>query len=421
MINLKHLISEPYLYEKELEKRGKQPTIVSSIVSLYVSWKNEQQTLEKLRAQKNEFNNQVVNLTGEEKQQAIASMKEVSSQIAMLEESTKTLLQEVESLVAKVPNLSSENTPIGLSDADNPVVKIVGEPQVFDFRPLPYYELPVYKKYIDQVTGSQNMGSRGYYIKGQIARFQKVLFDWAEEIILGHGFEYMYVPLMLNTKTLTGTGHYPDFDGQMYEVKIDEEKSYFLVGSSEPSMISYYANKYLGSLEQPIVMMANTTCFRKEAGSYGKDQQGILRVHQFEKIEMNAICKPEDNDRLFDLHGLINETIYEKLGLHYRAVEVCSGDMPVKHYRQVDYEAWFPGTNQYREVSSNGSASDYQNRTLGMTYLDKNGNKEVPWGLNCTGITFRTGLAILEQFQTSDGRVKLPTVLAERMGCDYLE
>jgi seryl-tRNA synthetase len=420
MINVRHLVEQPKLYKTECTRRGKNTNLVDSLVSVYESWKSNTTTLDGLRAQKNTFNDQVIKLSGDEKAQAIVAMKTVSSDISELEKTVGVLKTELDSLTSQIPNLSSTQTPVGKTDADNPVIKEGGSKTEYTFTPKPYYELPVYKQYVDQVTGAKNMGSRGFYLRGQMARFQKVLFDWAEEIILKHGFEYMYVPLMLNAQTLTGTGHYPDFDGQMYEVEIDEGKSYFLIGSSEPSMISYYADKTLGSLTQPLLMTANTTCFRKEAGSYGKDQQGILRVHQFEKIELNAICRPQDNDRLFELHGKINEEIFDLLGLHWRAVEVCTGDMPQKHYRQQDYEAFFPGTQNYREVSSNGSASDYQNRTLGMSYIDDMGTKQVPWGLNCTGITFRTGLAILEQFQQEDGSVKLPNVLADRMGQEFL-
>lgn len=420
MINLKHLLDNPDLYRQECIKRNKNPEIVDSLATVNTNWKNETAVLDSLRAQKNEFNDRVIKLSGEEKAEAIASMKEVATQIAVLEETVRTLKSEQDSLLSKIPNLSSQWTPVGKDDSDNVVIKTGGIQPTYSFTPKPYYELPVYKKFVDQAKGAENMGSRGFYLKGQMARFQKVLFDWAEEVILKHGYEYMYVPLMLNTKALTGTGHYPDFDGQMYEVQIDAGKSYFLVGSSEPPMISYYAGEQLGSLTQPILMMANTTCFRKEAGSYGKDQHGILRVHQFEKIEMNAICRPEDNDRLFELHGAINEEIFNSLGLHWRTVEVCTGDMPTKHYRQIDYEGWFSGTENFRELSSNGTASDYQNRTLGMSYITDEGKKEVPWGLNCTGITFRTGLAILEQFQQEDGSVKLPEVIASRLGLTHL-
>ena len=420
MIHLKHLIENPELYTAEMVKRGRKPETIQTLVETTHTLRTEQQNLDALRAQKNEFNTKILTLLPEEKESAIEAMKVISSKINLQETTVNELKARVDELLAHIPNLSSEKTPVGKTDQDNIVIQRKGTQPEFDFDPVPYYELAVYKEYVDQVTGTKNMGARGYYLKGQIARFQKVLFDWAEEIILKHGFEYMYVPLMLNTTTLTGTGHYPDFDGQMYEVKINEKTNYYLIGSSEPSMISYYADKNLETLPTPIKMMANTTCFRQEAGSYGKDQQGILRVHQFEKIEMNAICTPEDNDRIFALHGAINEEILSALDLYFRVVEVCSGDMPTKHYRQTDYEVYFPGTKNFREVASNGSASDYQNRTLGISYINKGGEKSVPWGLNCTGITFRTGLAILEQFQTKDGRVKLPKVIADRMGVEYL-
>jgi seryl-tRNA synthetase len=421
MISLKHLIAAPGLYRHELTIRHKKPEIVDTICRQYEAWKTATNTLDTLRAQKNEFNTRVMSLSGAEKLESIAQMKSVSSHISELETEQSELKILLDGLVSKIPNLSSALTPPGADDTENVVIKTGGTKPSFSFVPVPYYELAVYKRWVDAQTGAKNMGARGYYLSGSIARFQKALFDWAEEYILQQGFEYMYVPLMLNTATLTGTGHYPDFDGQMYETPIDENKSYYLIGSSEPSMISYYAQKNLEKLEKPILMMANTTCFRKEAGSYGKDQQGILRVHQFEKIEMNAICRPEDNDSVFALHGAINEALFDALGLHWQAVEVCTGDMPAKHYRQIDYEGWFPAAARYRELSSNGSASDYQNRTLGITYTDEKQEKQIAWGLNCTGLTFRTGLAIMEQCQTEDGRVKLPAVIAKKMGMEYLE
>jgi len=158
------------------------------------------------------------------------------------------------------------------------------------------------------------------------------------------------VPLMLNEKVLTGTGHLPDFDGQQYEVSIDENKNFYLIGSSEPSIMGYFMNKNLGSLEVPILATCRSSCFRKEAGSYGKDQQGILRVHQFEKIEMVVICRPEDTEKCFDINAEINEYIWNSLGLCFRKVEICSGDMPGKHFRQQDDDAWFPEAQKFREI-----------------------------------------------------------------------
>ena len=421
MIDPKHLIQNLDRYKHELQIRGGDPEAATAVFEAYENWKELRSKLDSMNARKNEFNKRVVQLSGDDKTAAIKEMKYTSDAIKSLTEEVNTVKSGLDKLVSKIPNLTWGDVPVGKSDDDNPVIMEWGVKPEFNFTPKPYYELEVYKKLVDQAKGAEVMGSRGYYLKGQMARFQKVLFDWAEEVIMQHGHEYFYVPLMLNEKALTGTGHLPDFDGQMYEVGINEETNYYLIGSSECSLISYYANTNVGHLDKPLLMMANTSCFRKEAGSYGKDQQGILRVHQFEKIEIDAICTPEQNDEVFELHSQISEKIYQELGLHYQAVEVCTGDLPPKHYRQVDYNAWFPGEDKYREVCSNGSASGYQNRTLGITYTNEKGEKEVPWGLNCTGITFRTGLAIMEQFQTEDGRVKLPKVIADRMGIEYLE
>ena len=181
-------------------------------------------------------------------------------------------------------------------------------------------------------------------------------------------------------------------------------------------------DKNLGFLDTPILNTCWSTCFRKEAGSYGKDQQGILRVHQFEKVEMVAICKDQSiAEELFEFFGKIEEEIYTALGLHFRSVEVCTGDLPSKHWRQQDFEAWFPNAKKFREICSNGNASDYQNRGLKISYKDGNGINQTPYGLNCSGITFRTGLAIMEQFQDENGKVKLPKVIADKMGKEYLE
>lgn len=419
MIDIKHLADNTARYAHELEIRGKNPALALEAKELYQRFKEMSQTLDDSRRLKNDFNDKIVNLSGQEKQDAIESMKSVSENIKVQESELREVKEKLDDVVSKIPNLTWDNIPVGLSDENNPVVQTWGTKPEFSFTPKPYYELEVYKKYVDQESGSRAMGSRGYYMRGEIARFRKVLFDWAEEKILENGFEYFYVPLMLNEKAMTEIGNLPDFDGQLYEVPISEDTNYYLIPSSEQPLMAYFAGQNLGNLEKPVLVMANTSCFRKESGSYGKDQQGILRVHQFEKIEIDALCKPEDNDKVFNIMGKLEEDIYNELGIHFRAVEVCSGDMPAKHYRQVDYEAWFPGENKFREICSNGSAGDYQNRGLKITY-NKNGNREFPWGLNCTGITFRTGLAILEQFQQADGSVKLPEIIAKRFGKAYL-
>jgi seryl-tRNA synthetase len=421
MISIQHLAANPHIYQEELLKRGKSPDLALELAKLYEEYKTVLQKTEKMRAEKNDFNKKAVKLDGEAKQVAILEMKKLAENLKKTEEDLKMLKEKLDEMILKIPNLSSPQTPKGKDDTDNPVIKHFGQKKEFQFKPKPYYELDVYQKYVSQKDGVKAMGSRGYYMTGKMANFQRVLFNYALDIVLKEGFELFYVPLMLNDKVLTGTGHLPDFDGQQYEVNINENTSYYLVGSSEPSIMGYYMNKNLGRLEKPILNTCQSSCFRKEAGSYGKDQQGILRVHQFEKLEMVAIAKKDEALALFEKFQEIVEKIYSGLEICYQAVEVCSGDMPSKHYRQIDYEAWFPGENKFREICSNGNASDFQNRGLNIFYIDENGQKQTPWGLNCTAITFRTGLAILEQNQTADGKVKLPNVLVDSFGSQWLE
>ena len=414
MIDIKHLVQNVERYREELTRRGGNPEFAVEAQRVYEEWKNLKWEIDPLLQEKNDFNKKIGTLSPEERETALEEMKWLSEKIKQKEESLKDLQSHLTQAIAKIPNLTYDAIPIGKSDADNPVVQTWGEKPKFNFEPKPYYELDVYKEFVDQKTWAEVMWARGYFMRGDMAKFQKVLFNWVEQIIWEHGFEPMYVPLMLNEKTMTEIWNLPDFDGQLYEIPINEDTSYFLIPSSEQALMSYYARKNVWDLKEPILVMANTTCFRKESGSYGKDQQGILRVHQFEKIEIDALCRPEDSDKVFDLNAKINEEIYSKLWLHFRAVEVCSGDMPAKHHKQVDYEAWFPGEWKFREVCSNGAASDYQTRGLKTTY-NRDGAKEFAWSLNCTAVTFRTGLAIMEQFQTQDGKVEIPEVLQPYM------
>jgi seryl-tRNA synthetase len=422
MISIQDLLNNTAAFAANLKNRNGNPELAQMAVDAYNSWKVSQNELDIIRQTKNQFNDKVITLQGEEKMLAINEMKVVAEKIKGLETETKELRENFDNLLKKIPSLTSQYTPIGKDDSENPVVQVWGDKPTFSFEPKQYWELPVYSKYVFQEDGVKAMGSRGFYMKGEIARFQKILFDYALDIIMSKGLELMYVPLMLNDKVLTGTGHLPDFDGQQYEVPFDENKTCYLISSSEPSIMGFFMDKNVGYLSKPELVTCWSSCFRKEAGSYGKDQQGILRVHQFEKVEMVAICKDQAQaEEYFAIFGKIEEEIYSSLGLCYRAVEVCTGDMPSKHWRQQDFEAWFPGADKFREICSNGNASDYQNRGLRISYKTDSGTNETPWGLNCSGITFRTGLAVMEQFQTEDGRVKIPAVLVDRFKKEFLE
>lgn len=420
MIDIHQLIQFPKRYEQEYIKRSKDPKRITVLVEAYQKRKGLNQQLDNIREEKNIFSKKITQLTSQEKDKLLVEMKALTGEQKALEERIQELTKIIDTTLRTIPNLSSEHTPPWKTDTDNIQIAIFNEKPFFDFTPVPYRELPVYEKYIWQQEWSNAMWSRGYYMKWAIAKLQKVLMDYALEYIMKQWYELMYAPLLLNQKVLTGTGHLPDFDGQQYEVPINEHTNYYMIGSSEPSIMGYYMWKNLWTLEKPILATCMSTCFRKESGSYGKDQKGILRVHQFEKVEMIVICRPEDAQACFEKHAAINENLRNSLWLHYKKLEVCTWDMPSKHHRQQDYDMRFPGTQEYREVGSNGNASDYQNRGLKISYTDDIWKRQTPRWLNDTWMTFRTWLAILEQYQQADGTVKVPEVLIGRFGSEYI-
>lgn len=421
MIDLNNLFEHPSLYKEGMKKRWKDSAVVDELIVLYEEYKLQLRSLEDMRAEKNTFSKQIWNLTDQEREEKMKDMKELSEKTKILSEKVSWMKSEIDKLLKKIPNVLSKYVPVWNDDNDNLELWLYWNKPYFDFEPKPYWELPVYKKYVWQEEWVKAMWTRWYYMRWEMARFQKVLFDYALDYIMSNWYELFYVPLMLNSNVLTWTWHLPDFDWQQYEVPINESTSFYLIWSSEPSIMWYYLNENVWDLETPIKVTCLSSCFRKESWSYWKDQQWILRVHQFDKVEMVVICRPEHAEECFQNHARINEAIFNSLWIHFRKVEVCTWDMPGKHYRQQDYEAYFPWVDKFREIWSNWNASDFQNRWLWISYKKTPSSKAIPWWLNDTWITFRVWLAIMEQNQTEDWKVKIPTVLVDRFWKKYLE
>ncbi len=418
MVDIKQLTKNPELFAQELTKRNKDPQLALDLAKEYTNLLEEQKSLDSLRHKKNQFNDEVIKLEGVEKANAIASMKSLSESIKELELSTSKIKTKVEELLYKIPNLTSEHTPVGKDSDDNKVNEYFGDKSTFTFTPKHYHELPIFKKNYLGEKGVEAFGTRGYYIKGDLALLQKALFDYILEQIVAQGFDYVIPPIMVNEKTMYGTGFFPDGLEDAYVVNAGD-KAFYLVGTSEAPLMYMNSNATI-DLTKPQLLTALTPCFRKEAGSYGKDTQGGIRVHQFDKIETVAICKPEDSNTVFDLITKIFTDNMISLGLHFQHLEVCTGDISIKNNRQIDIEAWFPAQDQYRELASSSNCTDYQTRNLNITFIDSNGDKQLAHSLNCTGVTNRTMFAILEQFQQEDGSVIVPEVLVNRLGKNIL-
>jgi len=294
-----------------------------------------------------------------------------------------------------------------------------------EFKPLHYAELGESLGGVDTLQGGKVSGSRFAYLFGDVAVMQIALQRLLTDELLRRGFQPIVPPLLVRERSLYGTSHFPEGRDQVYEIKTDNVEDplpLFLVGSSEPANFSYYMDRTLDEAELPIRMFAVTTCFRSEAGSWGKDVKGIKRVHQFDKIEMNAVCAPDQSKTVYAEFREINEWLMQQLELPYRIVDKCTGDAGyLATYRQRDVEVWLSGSREYMEVMTDTNTTDYQARRLNIRYKSGSGGAQFCHTVNDTGCAMgRMLIAIMDNYQQSDGSVLVPRALAPLVNKDRL-
>lgn len=418
MIDIRRLATNPETYAAELKKRSLDPNVATEAKQKYERLTSSKQTLDELREKKNEFNKTILTLNEADKKAAIEKMQTNAKDIKKLENEVKQLEEDLAALVYQIPNLTWSDIPVGADDSANVETATFGERPEFNFAPKHYYELPCFLRDYQARQGVAAAGARGYYLTGKLALLQRALFRYVEDKVIEAGFNYVIPPVMVNEDVMYGTGFFPSSKNDFYTVNPGQDDLY-LVGSSEPSLIYLLQGQKL-DLDEPRLLSANTTCFRREAGSYGQDTKGGIRVHQFEKIELVAVCKPEQSPEVFDVLTDFFTARTRELGLYVHHLEVSSGDISLKNHRQIDIEAWFPAQNKFRELCSSSNCTDYQTRNLKIRYATDQGGFGLAHSLNCTGVTNRTMFAILEQFQQADGSVIIPEVLVPYAGFDTL-
>ncbi len=410
MIHLKHLLAHPDLYKQECAKRYLDPVIIDNVLTVVEKRNKEIASLENLRSVKKQQAKRFLTLTQKEKEENINVSLALDVSIDVVEKEVTSLEKALHRLLPHVPNLSSDLTPTGRDAKTNVETTRYGTEPPFSFTPKPYYELPSFVECYQATKGVEASGFRGYYITGQLALLQQTLFQWTLNRLTKKEFEFIIPPVFVKEEVLEGTGFFPLHKEDVYRVDTD----YYLPGTSEASLMFLHSKEVL-DLTNPKKLMAWTRCFRKEAGAYGKDTKGGIRVTQFEKIETVILCKPEDSETYFqEIKNTFLETM-NLLGVFVREMEVCSGDMSLKNHRQVDIEAYFPAQKEFRELCSASNCTDYQTRQLNI----KTKNKEIAHSLNATGMVNRVMFAMMEQNQKEDGRVKIPEVLVPMIG-EYL-
>lgn len=417
MLDLKAIRQNPEEFKKSLSRKNVDSQVIDHLLSADESRRTLLQKVESLKQQQNKVSKEIANLSGEEKNKTLAEMKTIADERknlqTQLDEAEKTVKEILESL----PNPPHPEAPDGKDDTDNVVVSTWGEKPDFDFEPKEHWEIAENLDLLDTERSAKVSGSRFYYLRNELAILQRTLIFWAFMEVQKKGFSPTIPPFMTRASAIKGTGYF-DRD-ENYCVNPGEDDLY-LIGTSEVPMASFYADEILDEADLPQKFVAYSPCFRKEAGSYGKDTKGIFRVHQFEKVEMVVFCTPEDSSKMHELLRSVEEELLQKLEIPYQVVNVCTGDLGGSAIKKYDLEAWLPGQGQFREMTSTSICTDYQSRRLKTRIRRKDGSLVHAHTLNGTAVSSRPLVAILENFQQADGSVLIPKALQALCGFDKI-
>ena len=349
----------------------------------------------------------------------LEEMKGVSDRIKDLDERLKDLEAETRALLLTIPNIPDESVPLGKDEIENVEIRTWGIIRQFDFEPLNHWDIAEHLDIIDFERGAKISGARFSVMKGAGARLERSLINFMLDTHTSKGYKEIFPPILVNRESMTGTGQLPKFEAELFRI---DDPEFYLIPTAEVPVTNIHRDEILQESDLPIYYTAYTPCFRREAGSHGKDTRGLIRQHQFNKVELVKFVKPEES--FGELEKLTNnaEEILQALGLPYRVVVLCSGDLGFSSAKTYDIEVWLPGQNRYREISSCSNFVDFQARRAGIRFR-REGKKgtEFVHTLNGSGLAIgRTVVAILENYQQKDGAVIIPEVLRSYMGMDRI-
>ena len=389
---------------------------VSHLISLNEERKSLRFNAEQKRSQQKELGKQIANADNSEKEKLLDKASELSNDVKLLFEQVDKKDEEFLNLWIKIPNLISSTSPDGKSENDNLEIKKVGNVKEIS-NPKDHLEIASKLNLIDVEKASEVSGSRFAYLFGDLVKIEFNLVSWALNKLSDKGFTPTVPPVLVRENALYGTGFFPDDAEQVYEIPNDD---LYLVGTSEVPLAALHTNEIINIEELPIRYAGFSTCFRREAGTYGKDTTGIFRVHQFDKVEMFSFCNPEKSEEEHEFILSVEEELLQSLEIPYRVVDVCAGDLGASAAKKYDIEAWIPSQNTYREVTSCSNTTDYQARRLNIR-AKKEGNTSVLHTLNGTAIAVgRILIALIENNQNEDSSVVFSENLAEIIGVEKL-
>jgi len=415
MLDLKIIREQPDLVKDVIKKRNLDLNL-DKFLELDKKKRELIVKLDELRETRNKVSKEIPQMSADEKPAKIVEMRALWDDLKVYEEEYKKIEKTWQEMYYKIPNLLDSTAAIWNDDEDNVVEDKFLEPTKFDFTPKAHYEIGEEKWWIDTEKWSKVSWARFWYLKGDIVSLQFALINYAMSKLISKWFNPILPPVLVREKAMYGTGFLPAGEDGSYRVNPDDDDLY-LVWTSEVPVTSYHSWETIDLENWPRQYVAYSSCFRKEAWSAWKDMRWILRGHQFDKIEMIVFCKPEESQAMHDKMIAIEEEIWQGLGIPYQKLNVCSWDLWNPAMKKYDLEAWMPGQDKYREVTSCSNVWEYQSRRLAIKYKDKDWNKKFVHTLNGTVIALsRCLIAIIENYQTKDWDVIIPEVLRAFMG-----
>ncbi len=419
MLDIQLLRNDLDAVAARLATRGKAIDF-TQFSALEAERKTLQTRTQELQASRNSLSKQIGMLKGkgEDASEVMAQVAAMKTELEQAEARLAELLGEFNAIVAAIPNLPNETVPVGKDETDNVEVKRWGTPRTFDFEVKDHTDVGESLGQLDFAVAAKISGARFSVMKGQLARLHRALAQFMLDTHTGeHGYTEVYTPYLVNAASLFGTGQLPKFEEDLFKIARADAEPLYLIPTAEVPVTNIVRDEILAAEALPLKLVCHTPCFRSEAGSYGRDTRGMIRQHQFDKVELVQIVAPEKSAEAHEELTRHAEVILEKLELPYRRVTLCSGDMGFSAAKTYDLEVWLPAQNTYREISSCSNFESFQARRLQARFRNEKNKPELVHTLNGSGLAVgRTLVAILENFQNADGSVTVPAVLRPYMG-----
>ncbi|WP_428057456.1 serine--tRNA ligase [Candidatus Avelusimicrobium alvi] len=426
MLDIKYIVANPEEVKKRLSLRKPELAAqVDDVLQKYSAYKTVLARVEELRAKRNEMSKSIGKIKKEQgdeaAKEAMAEVGKLKEEMGAKEAELDPLKKEIDGLLLSIPNMPNENIPVGVSDADNPEYLPCTIPlPKFDFKPLDHQSVGEKLGILDFEAAAALSGSRFALFKGDGARLERAIISFMLDMHAKKGYTEIMPPVIVNEEILVGTGQLPKFREDMYE--LTGEPKQFLISTAEIPLTNLNRIRVVPEAELPVKLTAYSPCFRKESGTYGKDTRGLIRNHQFDKVELVMLSKPEHSYQMLEIMVSDAQEILKELVLPYHVVELCSGDIGFSSAKTYDIEVWMPSENRFREISSCSNCLDFQARRMGLRYKNVQGKQEYVHTLNGSGLAVgRTFAAILENFQQADGSVIIPEALRPYFGKDKIE